>query len=663
LILNEESTPGTAGAGTVRIYAKSDKKVYKKDSNGTESELGAGGTSLINYISNPDFETGATTGWATYKDAAATTPANGTGGSPTTLTLSANSSSPMRGSYDFKVAKSAANSQGEGFSYDFTIKTPDKSKKLSISFDLTTNDSNYTAGDVVVYVYDVTNSTLITPSTTSLPKVGASTWNITFDSTTSTSYRLIFHWAVTTATAVNLYFDSFILGPGTITQGAAVSDPVAVTFTGSWVSNTTYTAFEERRGATARYAFKIALSGAPTSTSLTLTLPSGRTINTAAMPDSTTANRVILGNCLAMDGGIDGYPGPVIYESSTQVRLQIIAAASTYADSDNVTQAVPFTFGSGDVITGWFEVPIAEWAGNGTVNLGAGAQVEYASNSGSGGTAANTDYTTGSVAGASQFVAVTSTDVTNAWNTRYVVSFQYPIQATDEVWIEVMDTASGIFTKTPRQAIIGRTFNANSVYGMWLEYRDSTSVWVAFGNAGRFTSGATYASAGATWAGIAASSTYAWRVCKAKPSSPVGFALAASGTSGLINYYQEDDATLASCTFQGNLGGSASAAIAIKITRVGRVVTLDIPALITVVPTTSSTSLNANTALPTWARPAATKSALTISYDNGTYITTVPGQMEVTAAGTIKFYKNLASSAYTNSANAGWYGMQITYTV
>ena len=42
LILNEESSPGTAGAGTVRIYAKTDKKIYKKDSNGTESELGAG---------------------------------------------------------------------------------------------------------------------------------------------------------------------------------------------------------------------------------------------------------------------------------------------------------------------------------------------------------------------------------------------------------------------------------------------------------------------------------------------------------------------------------------------------------------------------------------------------------------------------------------------
>lgn len=139
--------------------------------------------------------------------------------------------------------------------------------------------------------------------------------------------------------------------------------------------------------------------------------------------------------------------------------------------------------------------------------------------------------------------------------------------------------------------------------------------------------------------------------------------LAGTGSSGLINYYYEDDTTLASCTFQGNLGGSASAGVAIKVTRVGRLVTLDIPTMNGVVPTSSSTLLQSNTALPTWARPAAQKVANTISYNNGAYVTTTIGIVTISTGGTLSFYRDAAATAYTNSANAGWYQLQLSYSV
>lgn len=45
LQLPEIATPATPGASEVKVYAKSDHKVYRKDSTGTEAELGGGGGS------------------------------------------------------------------------------------------------------------------------------------------------------------------------------------------------------------------------------------------------------------------------------------------------------------------------------------------------------------------------------------------------------------------------------------------------------------------------------------------------------------------------------------------------------------------------------------------------------------------------------------------
>ena len=44
------ATPSNPSSGYVKIYAKTDNKVYKLDSSGTESELGAGGTQAETFI-------------------------------------------------------------------------------------------------------------------------------------------------------------------------------------------------------------------------------------------------------------------------------------------------------------------------------------------------------------------------------------------------------------------------------------------------------------------------------------------------------------------------------------------------------------------------------------------------------------------------------------
>ena len=141
-----------------------------------------------------------------------------------------------------------------------------------------------------------------------------------------------------------------------------------------------------------------------------------------------------------------------------------------------------------------------------------------------------------------------------------------------------------------------------------------------------------------------------------------GFGIAQAGQSGLIGYYQEDDTSMAGVTFRGDLGGSNSAGINIKITRIGRVVTIEIPAFATVVPTTNSTALISNTNLPTWARPAIGKAISCGVYNSGAYSTTT-GYCYIGPTGRIEFYKDMPSTAWTNSSNCGWYHTQITYTV
>lgn len=179
---------------------------------------------LSNYVTNAGAETD-TTGWASYADAAGTSPVDGSGGSPTT-TLTRNTSSTLRGNGDFLITKDAADRQGEGVSYAFTIDNADKGKRLELSFDYTSS-ANFVAGssaDIRVFVYDVTNTTLITPDVSVFPAASGPFRTWFYSSSTSTSYRLIFHIATTNALAYTVNFDN-------VSLRALVTDPEPLAIT------------------------------------------------------------------------------------------------------------------------------------------------------------------------------------------------------------------------------------------------------------------------------------------------------------------------------------------------------------------------------------------------------------------------------------------------
>jgi len=536
-----ESTPSNPSSGRIRVYPKSDNRLYTLDSSGVETVVGSGTAGgFVNYITNPDAESTTVTPWATYADAAAATPADGTGGSPN-VTWTRNTTTPLRGNADFAFAKDAANRQGQGVAFAFTIATTDRSKKCQISFDYDTVKTNYAAGDLRVYIYDVTNAALITPQTVDIPR-GTNTFQTTFDTTTSTSYRLILHVATTNATAYAVDFDNFVVNAGQVVQGAAVGEWQSYTPTlrGSLsdpsIGAGSAVGWWRRVGANLEFEalFKTGAGATVGSGDYYTTLPSGLTLNFAQMIDGADVGGV--SNFIGQGSGMVNNSGtaavaavPFVNGTTNGVFIKDTTTGTTIGQNFPAANWWNNS-GAGDTIHIKGSFPIAEWAGNGTVNLGAGAQVEYASNNGSGGTAAGALYTTGSVAGPSGSNIVGVNSSTGSYNvTSYAVQFQNPIQSDDIIQLEILNNGAWLPVETSPYA--PRINGTGLCMGIRVVGRDSTSVWVQFGNAGAYSTSATYEAVGQAWS---SETSQKWRVRKAKASSPVGFGKSNSTEFGLV---------------------------------------------------------------------------------------------------------------------------------
>lgn len=619
----------TRKAGTI-LYA-TDLAEYFKDNGSTLEPVGssAGGSGEKNYITNPSAANNLD-GWAI----------SGAG----TLARHTTAANLPRANTTGTGFAFTSSTDEEYVRYRFALDAVDNNKKLKAFLAYVSATANFrievwknSASD---YSGTYTELSLKTDSSgDSYLSAATSEYFTSFDTddTDDLELRLV-HNGTGTDT---IYFSDVLNGPGITQQGAAVSEWTSFTLSSYLTNEGTLAdtiAFYRRVGSDMQVRFSSTMSSNPTGT-MVFTPPVG-TLDTSVL-NSTSGNRTVLGVIYATDEGVGNYYGDVIYEPATSTTGLIFRFSN-----GALANATPFSWGAGDDFTAEFTVPISEWSGSGTVNLGAGAQVEYAFNT----STTDADDTTSFGYGPT---GVTFGSFSTATRTKRV-RFQYPIQSDDILIVELRENATAPWF--PAANTIGTSLSATT--GIAISYVNSTDVDILFGSAGYAAS--VRSSAGA-WSGIAG--TWYWRCRKAKASSPVGFGLAKSGESGLINYYYEDDTTLAACTFRGNLGGANSVGVAIKVTRVGRMVTIDIPSLTTVVPTTSSVALIANTALPTWARPSTDKVFYCQTYNGASWVTSEMGTGLVNSSGVITFYRNLANAAYTNSANAGWYHTQISYTV
>lgn len=149
------------------------------------------------------------TGWSAYADAAGATPVDCTGGSPNE-TVTRTTTTPLYGSGSILLTKDAANRQGEGISYAFTLPTGYTSQSVAITMTASPS-AGYVANDLRVYIYDVTGASIITPDSVNIG-TGVTQFQASFTSTTSTSYRLCIHTATTNASSYTVKFDRVLIG-------------------------------------------------------------------------------------------------------------------------------------------------------------------------------------------------------------------------------------------------------------------------------------------------------------------------------------------------------------------------------------------------------------------------------------------------------------------
>lgn len=346
------------------------------------SGSGSGTNSGINYILNPSATVSAA-GWTAYADAAGAIPVDGQGGSPT-ITFGRSTTSPvLRGLANFRLVKTAANSQGQGASYDFTIDRADSiavgtgPKQLQITLDYEIISGTYgygtssTLSDLSVWIYDRVNSVLIPCSGY---KFDGGPVQCTFQpNSNSDSYRLIFHIGTTTATAWTMTMTNIQVGPQVTTSGPAMSDWVAYTptiTTGSGsLTNATTTGMWRRDGDNLEVRGQIIFSAASAVfAGIRVPLPSGLSIDTTKVL-GTQVGGATFGTVNVLDNGTSNYPsGQAVYFTTTVVELTIGAITTHTGTAPVINPGIgntfPITFGASDLITWNFTVPIVGWSSN-----------------------------------------------------------------------------------------------------------------------------------------------------------------------------------------------------------------------------------------------------------------------------------------------------------
>lgn len=449
----------------------------------------------VNYVTTGDFESGITTGWATYADAAATTPVDGTGGTAG-ITFAASAVTPLRGTYSGLLTKDAANRQGNGVAFAFTIDRTDRGKPLQIQFDFEALSGTYAAGDVAVFLYDVTNSLLIATSTVNVPG-GAGTFNASFLTTTSTSYRLILHVASTSASAYSLGLDNFRVGPFETLLGLAGHGFLPYTPTFQGFGTPIGIDFWYRRSGDTLQVIGGFVSGTPSAVEARVGFPPGL-----------TASNTVFG----AGSKVQGRAYRQVNTAGTRKAVVPVFSSSfaycRFGNDDYSVAEFPVNVINGNSLVNAgesfyveFQVPVNEWSSNvQMLNL---QYTEAASNSNATSTASDTTSFVYGYAGS----LVPQPTIGTAATRR--VRYQTAIQPTDSFTIE-LKTPSGTYFPV-------ETFGApyvrqgSSEYGISVLYVNSTDVDVVFNAQGIIPSNATYAGNGAAWSAYSSNS---WRLRK-----------------------------------------------------------------------------------------------------------------------------------------------------
>jgi hypothetical protein len=309
-------------------------------------------------------------GISTYDDTGAYV--DGTGGSPSAITISRRTSSPLDADGDLQIAKAASSATGEGVSLlSAAVDIADLGRKLWVSFEWDGTAANYVSNDMKLYAYDVTNSAILpvipvvgaTQDTTNfvpqLPNLKTKVQCYIIPPSTCTQVRVSLHCLTDNASASA--YDVFVarprLSPDATVPGAIVTPwqsytPTITAQSGSLTNfSLTNTAYK-RVGSDLYIRGTLTFTGSPgTWTNPQISLPSGLTTASGQLP----MGRIITSNPSNV------WELEVTIGTSTD-RVRIVASASATDAWTNVTNTTPFSYTTNDNIS-WSVGPIRvnEW--------------------------------------------------------------------------------------------------------------------------------------------------------------------------------------------------------------------------------------------------------------------------------------------------------------
>jgi hypothetical protein len=490
---------------------------------------------------------------------------------------------------------------------------------------------------------------------TSLPNL-TGTYRTTFDSPAFASAPFILLKIAQVSTATHaLVISDLIVGPGTVTQGAALSGWQTSTMTigGSTSAPTKGTnsldLFSWRREGDSihmRYSYLQTGAGSAGSGTYLFPLPNGYTVNTsynttaAANGNAADINNFGPGN--AYDGTNEYILTAYAY-NSTNIALSLMTSitltntlGSAHVPLSNASARIAF-----DIV-----VPVNELAGSGTVNV-AQNDIQYYSGVVQTAGTWNSSGTVTTVIGPAGSQMGNSTPSGTTVTYTFVPPTPIPVGATP------------VFQMSPDQihwSPIPNPFGTGVMEGIKFDGTNYVGVGLAVTSTGtiQMTIGKyAYGGTGA-WNG-----TFYFRIAVGLPGQAVGYGLASGnvGSSGLVSY--ED-----SGTFTVALTGAYTSTQnpTIRYSRVGKTVTISW----TQSTAPCSHALAISAAAGQW--PLALRPSVAIqwafpAYDNTGYPASVMGFVTVNTDGSMTITKSVDGGSYSATGNCGLLQHSASYVV
>jgi hypothetical protein len=400
-----------------------------------------------------------------------------------------------------------------------------QNKKLKAEFYFTTP-----ATDVYrVSVYkNGTRATLTTDASgaTTLPAGTTGKYVGYFDADNTGPYTL--NITRTSGSTGPIFVTNVIVGPGIQPQGAVVGPWITYTPTVSGFGTAPTTSGVYRRiGDSMQIQGTVKVVNVAGAATFLVSIPTGFTANFSAISSHTTGTvgpgTAVLGRALWINNSNGAmYSGGMYLQDTTT--FQFYGDSGALGWNDTVPSAILTTTSVEFEVT----VPIAEWAGAGTVNV-AQNDVEYAYNT-SGDVPAGDTTSFGYGPNGVAFVVFSAAQQKR-------VRFQTPIQVGDQIELQISADTGATWRTIGQNGDYTSAYVAQGAtdYGIGGIATVSGSVTDVTVNIGlyRVASGVTYGAAGAAWSAGAANR---WRLVKSSAGAAVGFGIVVPGTSsGLVS--------------------------------------------------------------------------------------------------------------------------------